>query len=165
MCRYRKIKQRGWHDLRPISQPLWAPVYSFLNSLISSCLLLLKGLNKGMLQTALCPSKFIHWSSGPEDPACDLIWRWALYRRGQVTTKSLGLALGFPGGVRGKRTHRPMQEMKETWVQSPGWDNPLEKGMAPHSSILAWRILWTEEPGRLQPIGSQSQTQNTTEMT
>ena len=36
-----------------------------------------------------------------------------------------------------------------------GWEDPLEKGTATHSSILAWRIPWTEEPGRLQPIGSQ----------
>ena len=40
-------------------------------------------------------------------------------------------------------------------VQSLGWEDPLEKGMASHSSVLAWRILWTEEPGRLQSIGSQ----------
>ena len=38
----------------------------------------------------------------------------------------------------------------ETWVQSLGWEDPLEKGMAAHSSILAWEIPWTEEPGRLQ---------------
>ena len=44
---------------------------------------------------------------------------------------------------------------QETWVQSPGWEDPLEEGMATHSSILAWRIPWTEEPGRLQPMGSQ----------
>ena len=37
----------------------------------------------------------------------------------------------------------------------PGWEDPLEKGMATHSSILAWRIPWTEEPGRLQSMGSQ----------
>ena len=40
--------------------------------------------------------------------------------------------------------------MWETWVQSLAWEDPLEKGMATHSSILAWRILWTEEPGDLQ---------------
>ena len=45
--------------------------------------------------------------------------------------------------------------MQETWVWSPGWEDPLEKGMAPHSSILAWRIPWTEEPGGLQSMGSQ----------
>ena len=45
--------------------------------------------------------------------------------------------------------------MQETWVQSLGWKDPLEKEMATHSSILAWEIPWTEEPGRLQPMGSQ----------
>ena len=39
--------------------------------------------------------------------------------------------------------------MRETWVRSPGWEDPLEEGMATYSSILAWRIPWTEEPGRL----------------
>ena len=45
--------------------------------------------------------------------------------------------------------------MPETRVQSLGQENPLEKGMATHSSILAWKIPWTEEPGRLQSRGSQ----------
>ena len=43
----------------------------------------------------------------------------------------------------------PLLPMQETWVQSLGWEDPLEEGMATHSSTLAWRILWTEEPGRL----------------
>ena len=43
----------------------------------------------------------------------------------------------------------------ETWVQSLGWEDPLEKEMATQSSILAWKIPWTEEPGRLQSMGSQ----------
>ena len=47
------------------------------------------------------------------------------------------------------------QEPQETWVRSLGQEDPLEEGMATHSSILAWRTPWTEEPGRLQPIGSQ----------
>ena len=51
--------------------------------------------------------------------------------------------------------------MWETWVQSLGWEDPLEKEKAIHSSILAWRIPWTEEPGRLQSMGSQRV--NTTE--
>ena len=46
--------------------------------------------------------------------------------------------------------------MQETWVQSLGQEDPLEKGMATHSSILAWRIPWTEESGRLQSMGSQT---------
>ena len=45
--------------------------------------------------------------------------------------------------------------MQETRVKSLGQENPLEKGMAMHASILAWRISWTEEPGRLQSMGSQ----------
>ena len=45
--------------------------------------------------------------------------------------------------------------MQETWVQSLGQEDPLEEEMATHSSILAWRILWTEEPGRLQSTGAQ----------
>ena len=49
--------------------------------------------------------------------------------------------------------------MQETWVPSMGWEDSLEEGMATHSSILAWEISWTEELGRLQSMGSQSQTQ------
>ena len=45
--------------------------------------------------------------------------------------------------------------VKETQVRSLGWDNPLKKGLATHSSILAWKVLWTEKPGRLQSLGSQ----------
>ena len=45
--------------------------------------------------------------------------------------------------------------MLETWVQSLGREDPLEKGMATHSSTLAWKIPWTEEPGRQQSMGSQ----------
>ena len=48
--------------------------------------------------------------------------------------------------------------MQEAQAQSLGQENPLEKGMATHSSILAWRIPWAEEPGGLQSMGSQSQT-------
>ena len=45
--------------------------------------------------------------------------------------------------------------MQETWVWSLGWEDPLEKRMATHSSVLVWRIPWTEEPGGLQSMGSQ----------
>ena len=49
----------------------------------------------------------------------------------------------------------PVQEMREPWVRSLGWEDPLEEEMATHSSIHAWEILWTEEPGSLQSMGSQ----------
>ena len=55
---------------------------------------------------------------------------------------------GFSGGTSGK-IHLPMQE---TWVQSLGREDPLEEEMATHSSILAWKIPWTEEPGGLHRV-------------
>ena len=59
------------------------------------------------------------------------------------------IQLGFPGGSEGKASacdagHR---------IQSPGWEDPLEKEMATHSNTLAWKIPWAEEPGRLQSMG------------
>ena len=48
-----------------------------------------------------------------------------------------------------------MQKMQETWVCSLGWEDPLEEEMATHSTILAWKIPWTEEPGGLQSMGLQ----------
>ena len=53
-------------------------------------------------------------------------------------------------------TVKNLPAMRETWIQSLDWENPLEKGKAIYSSILACRIPWTEEPGRLQSMGSQS---------
>ena len=48
-----------------------------------------------------------------------------------------------------------LSTMQKTWVGSLGWEDPLEEGMATHSSILAWRIPWREEPGGLQSMASQ----------
>ena len=53
------------------------------------------------------------------------------------------------------QTVKNLPAMQETWVQSLGWEDPLEKEMATHSRILAWKIPWTEEPGGLQSMGSQ----------
>ena len=53
------------------------------------------------------------------------------------------------------QTVKHLPTMRETWVQSLGWEDPLEKEMATHSSTLAWRIPWTEGLGRLQSMGSQ----------
>ena len=55
---------------------------------------------------------------------------------------------GFPGGSDGKESACNVGDL--------GWEDPLEEGMATHSSILAWRIPWTEEPGGLQSMGSQT---------
>ena len=55
--------------------------------------------------------------------------------------------------------------MQKAWIQSLGQEDPLEKGMASHSSILAWRIPWIEEPGRLQPMGSPKSQDLTEQLT
>ena len=55
-----------------------------------------------------------------------------------------------------KKSAHPMQETQETWVRSLVQEDPLEEEMATHSSILAWKIPWTEETGGLQSVGSQS---------
>ena len=65
---------------------------------------------------------------------------------------------GFPGGASGKESSCQCQEMQEIRVRSLSWEDPLEKEVATHSSILAGEIPWTEEPGGLQCMGSQSQT-------
>ena len=56
------------------------------------------------------------------------------------------------------KTPPAMQEMQDTWVQSLSQEDPLEEGMATHSSIFAWEIPWTEEPGGLQSIGHMTRT-------
>ena len=60
--------------------------------------------------------------------------------------------MDFPGGSAVKNPPA-MQKTQEMWIQSLGQEDPLEKGIATHSSILAWRIPWTEEPGGLQSMG------------
>ena len=83
----------------------------------------------------------------------------AWYACGQVTsygkTPTIFLARGFPGGAVGKESACSVQETQEMWVWSLCQEDPLEKGMAMHSSIIAWRIPWTEETGGLQSMGSQ----------
>ena len=61
---------------------------------------------------------------------------------------------GFPGGASGKGA-TCQRRRHESWVYTLSWEDPLEEGMVTHSSILAWRIPWTEGPGGLQSLGSQ----------
>ena len=56
--------------------------------------------------------------------------------------------LEYPQGFPGAQTGKNLPTMRETWVQPLGWEDPPEEKMATHSSILAWRIPWAEEPGR-----------------
>ena len=66
------------------------------------------------------------------------------------------MLLGFPGGSVSKESPCSIWDIQETWVPSLGWEDPLEWEMASHSGILAWKIPWTEEAGRLQCMGSQT---------
>ena len=69
----------------------------------------------------------------------------------------LGFSVGmeaFGASLVAQRLKR-LPPMRETWVRSLGWEDPLEKEMVTHFSILAWRIPWTEEPSRLQSTGAQ----------
>ena len=83
-------------------------------------------------------------------------WGWpGLWQNTKEASEPLPPALGCYASPVAQRL-KP--EMRETWVQSLGREDPLEKEMATHSSILAWRIPWTQEPGGLQSTGSQSRT-------
>ena len=113
------------------------------------------GVGVGQGGLACCSS----WGCKESDTAEQLNWtewRWMGFHVlishsciffGEITKP---LHMGFPGGQMVKN----LPAMQETWVWSLGWEDPLEKGMATHSSILAWRISWTEEPGGLQSMGS-----------
>ena len=72
------------------------------------------------------------------------------YKQKRVTLWNLVM---YASLVAQRLKHLPA--MQETWVWSLGWEDPLEKEMATHSSIFAWRIPWTEEPGGLQSTGLQ----------
>ena len=63
--------------------------------------------------------------------------------------------LGDTIGKKKKKINLPMQERQKTWVQSLSQEDPLEQEMVTRSSILAWKIPWTEEPGGIQPMGPQ----------
>ena len=78
-----------------------------------------------------------------------------------LSWRSVCVQSAFPGFMSSSSTSLVDQTVKclpakqETGVRSLGWEDPLEKEMATHSSTLAWKIPWTKEPGRLQPMGSQ----------
>ena len=77
-------------------------------------------------------------------------WSFAIFK---VLYYILYTVLGFSGSSVGKEFTGNVEDT--LWVRSLGQEDPLEEVMATHSSILAWRILWTEEPGGLQSVGSQ----------
>ena len=74
---------------------------------------------------------------------------------GRPLEEGIGYPLQYSWASLVAQTVKNPPAMRETWVPSVAWEDPLEEGMATHSSILAWRIPWTEEPGGLQSMGSQ----------
>ena len=89
----------------------------------------------------------------------EAVWKWADIGQGIQTSRfKMNESWGFDGQCVGflvVQTEKNLPTVQETQVRSLGWDDPLEKEMATHSTILAWEIPWTEELGGLQPMGLQ----------
>ena len=97
-------------------------------------------------------SQEVGWGRG-----CPASWHMALPSStlGAGDSPSHLYGWDFPGSTSGKEPICQCRRHNETWVQSLGWEDPLEEAMATHSSGLTWRIPQTEEPGGLPPTGSQ----------
>ena len=100
---------------------------------------------------------FPHSSVGKES-ACNAGHLGSIPGLGRSPGEGIGYPLQYSWASLVAQMVKNLPAMQDTWVQFLGWEDPLEEGMATHSSILAWRIPWTKEPGRLQSIGSQSWT-------
>ena len=94
-------------------------------------------------------------SSAGKESACNAGDLGSIPRSGSSPGEGLGYPLQYSWASLVAQLVKNPRALRETWVQSLGWENPLEGGMATHSSILAWRIPWTEEPDELQSLGSQ----------
>ena len=99
-----------------------------------------------MTQNEFCPP-CSHTKKGPRK------WNQSMFLKIIFKRKIIYLSV-VPSGSAVKNPSA-IQEEQETWVRSLGQEDPLEEGLATHSCILAWRMLWTEEPGRLQSVGLQ----------
>ena len=94
-------------------------------------------------------------SSAGKESACNAGDPSLIPGLGRSAGEETGYTLQYSWASLVAQTVKNLPAIRKTWVQSLGWEDPLEKEMATHSSILAWRIPWTEEPGRLQSTGSQ----------
>ena len=94
-------------------------------------------------------------SSVGKESACNTRDPSLIPGSGRFTGIQIGYSLQYSWASLVAQLVKNPPEMQETWVQSLGWDDPLEKEMATHCSNLAWRIPRMEEPGRLQSVGSQ----------
>ena len=94
-------------------------------------------------------------SSAGKESACNAGGSGLIAGLGRSPGEGTGYPLQYSQASVVAQTVKNLPAMRETWVQSLGWEDPPEEGMATHSNILAWRIPWTQEPGRLQTMGSQ----------
>ena len=92
-------------------------------------------------------------SSAAKESACNAGDPSLIAGSGRSAGEGIGYPLQDSWASLVAQTIKNMPAMQETWVQSLGWEEPLEKKTATLSSILAWRIPWTEDPGRLQSMG------------
>ena len=93
--------------------------------------------------------------SADKESTCDAGDLGSIPGSGRSAEEGIGYTLQYSWASLVAQLVKNPPAIQETWVRSLGWEDPLEEKMAPHSSILAWRIPWTEEPGGLQPMGSQ----------
>ena len=95
------------------------------------------------------------WWLSWEESACNAEDPGLIPGLGRSPGKGIDNPLQYSWASLVAETVKNLPAMQETWVQSLGWEDPLEEGMATYSSILAWRIPWTEEPGGLQSMESK----------
>ena len=117
-------------------------LYSVKVLVVQSCLTLYDPMDYSLPSSSVCP-----WSSlGRTGVGCDSLLQGLFptqgLKPGLLHCRQILYCLSHKGSL-------PVQEMQETWVQSLGWEDLLEEGMAHHSGILAWKIPWAEEPGGL----------------
>ena len=98
---------------------------------------------------------FVPGSSTGKEAACDAGDPGSIPGSGRSPRERVGYPLQYSWVSLVAQAVKNSPAVQETWVQSLGWEDPLEKRTATHSSILAWKSPWTEEPGRLQSRGSQ----------
>ena len=94
-------------------------------------------------------------SSAGKEPACNAGDPSSIPGSGRSAGEGIGYTLQYSWASLLAQLVKNPPARQETWVQSLSWDGPLEKGMATHSSILAWRIPWAEDPDGLQSMWSQ----------
>ena len=94
-------------------------------------------------------------SSAGKETACNAGDPGSIPGSGRSPGEGIDYPLQYSWASLVAQTGKNPPAMRETWLQSLGWEDPLEEGMTTHSSILAWRIPWTEEPGRFQSTGLQ----------